>query len=42
MPENTFEEIVTKYVEMNIAHPFVEGNGRKKLDAMQNCRIRKN
>ena len=28
MPENTFEEIVTKYVEMNIAHPFMEGNGR--------------
>lgn len=28
MPENTFEEIVDKYVEMNIAHPFMEGNGR--------------
>jgi cell filamentation protein len=28
MPENTFEEIVDKYVEMNVAHPFVEGNGR--------------
>lgn len=28
MPENTFEEIVGKYVEMNIAHPFLEGNGR--------------
>lgn len=28
MPESTFEEIVAKYVEMNIAHPFVEGNGR--------------
>ena len=28
MPENTFEEIVSKYVEMNIAHPFMEGNGR--------------
>ena len=28
MPENTFEEIVAKYVEMNIAHPFREGNGR--------------
>ena len=27
MPENTFEEIVAKYVEMNIAHPFMEGNG---------------
>ena len=28
MPESTFDEIVEKYVEMNIAHPFMEGNGR--------------
>ncbi|MDE2041412.1 MAG: Fic family protein [Patescibacteria group bacterium] len=28
MPEGTFEQIVAKYVEMNIAHPFMEGNGR--------------
>ncbi|MCK9272392.1 Fic family protein [Candidatus Gracilibacteria bacterium] len=28
MPENTFEEIAQKYIEMNIAHPFMEGNGR--------------
>ena len=28
MPETTFEEIVSKYVEMNVAHPFMEGNGR--------------
>jgi cell filamentation protein len=28
MPENTFDQIVNKYVEMNIAHPFMEGNGR--------------
>ena len=28
MPQGTFEEIVEKYVEMNIAHPFREGNGR--------------
>ncbi len=28
MPHNTFEEIIKKYVEMNIAHPFREGNGR--------------
>ena len=28
MPDNTFSEIVDKYVEMNIAHPFMEGNGR--------------
>ena len=28
MPENTFEEIIEKYAEMNIMHPFYEGNGR--------------
>ena len=28
MTENNFEEIIAKYVEMNIAHPFLEGNGR--------------
>lgn len=28
MPENTIEQIVDKYIEMNIAHPFMEGNGR--------------
>ena len=28
MPETTFDEIVNKYVEMNVAHPFMEGNGR--------------
>ena len=28
MPQSTFDEIVDKYVEMNIAHPFMEGNGR--------------
>lgn len=28
MPQSTFEEIVDKYVEMNVAHPFREGNGR--------------
>lgn len=28
MPQSTFDEIVEKYVEMNIAHPFMEGNGR--------------
>lgn len=28
MPQGTFEEIVAKYVEMNVAHPFREGNGR--------------
>lgn len=28
MPENSFEDIIAKYVEMNVAHPFMEGNGR--------------
>lgn len=28
MPESTFDDIIDKYVEMNIAHPFMEGNGR--------------
>ena len=28
MPQSTFDEIVEKYIEMNIAHPFCEGNGR--------------
>ena len=28
MPESTFNEIADKYVEMNVAHPFLEGNGR--------------
>lgn len=37
MPQSTFDEIIEKYVEMNIAHPFREGNGRSTriwLDAM--------
>ncbi|MDO5328208.1 MAG: Fic family protein [Clostridia bacterium] len=37
MPQETFEQIIAKYVEMNIAHPFLEGNGRSTriwLDAM--------
>ena len=28
MPQSTYDEIVSKYVEMNVAHPFMEGNGR--------------
>ena len=28
MPQSTFDQIIEKYVEMNIAHPFSEGNGR--------------
>lgn len=37
MPQSTFDEIIEKYVEMNIAHPFREGNGRSTriwLDAI--------
>ena len=37
MPQETFEQIIAKYVEMNIAHPFLVGNGRSTriwLDAM--------
>ena len=37
MPQGTFDEIISKYIEMNIAHPFLEGNGRATriwLDAM--------
>lgn len=44
MPENTFDEIVNKYVEMNIAHPFMEGNGRSAriwLDLTLKKRIKK-
>lgn len=44
MPENTFEEIIAKYVEMNIAHPFMEGNGRTMriwLDMILKNRLRK-
>jgi len=44
MPENTFEEIISKYVEMNVAHPFMEGNGRTMriwLDLLLKIRIKK-
>lgn len=44
MPENTFEEILSKYVEMNIAHPFMEGNGRTMriwLDMILKNRLKK-
>ncbi|MCD6567057.1 MAG: Fic family protein [Bacteroidales bacterium] len=44
MPEATFEEIVNKYVEMNIAHPFMEGNGRSAriwLDLMLKKNLKK-
>ena len=44
MPESSFEEIVAKYVEMNIAHPFMEGNGRTMriwLDMILKTRLKK-
>jgi cell filamentation protein len=44
MPETTFDEIGNKYVEMNIAHPFMEGNGRSAriwLDLMLKKRLEK-
>lgn len=44
MPETTFEEIADKYVEMNIAHPFMEGNGRSTriwLDLMLKKHLKK-
>lgn len=44
MPESTFEEIIAKYVEMNIAHPFMEGNGRTMriwLDMMLKNNVKK-
>ena len=44
MPQNNFDEIIEKYVEMNIAHPFREGNGRATriwLDLMLKKEIQK-
>jgi cell filamentation protein len=44
MPEITFDEIVNKYIEMNIAHPFMEGNGRSTriwLDLILKKRLKK-
>ena len=44
MPEDTIEQIFDKYVEMNICHPFMEGNGRSTriwLDLMLKARMRK-
>ena len=44
MPENNFEEIISKYVEINVAHPFMEGNGRSGriwLDLILKKNIRK-
>lgn len=44
MPEETFDQIMDKYVEMNIAHPFMEGNGRSAriwLDLIFKVRLKK-
>ena len=44
MPDDTFDQIVAKYVEMNVAHPFMEGNGRSTrlwLDLLLKNRIAK-
>ena len=44
MPDSTLEEIVDKYIEMNIAHPFMEGNGRATriwLDLLLKERLKK-
>ena len=43
MPQSTFDEIIEKYVEMNVAHPFREGNGRSTrlwLDAILKRELR--
>ena len=44
MDDNNFEDIIAKYVEMNIAHPFMEGNGRSMriwLDMILKSRLQK-
>ena len=44
MPETTFDEIADKYVEMNVCHPFMEGNGRATriwLDLMLKARLQR-
>lgn len=44
MPETSFDDIINKYIEMNIAHPFMEGNGRSMriwLDLMLKKNIKK-
>ncbi len=44
MPQSTFDEIIEKYVEMNVAHPFREGNGRSTriwLDCILRAELRK-
>lgn len=43
LPEGTYDEIIKKYIEMNVAHPFREGNGRATriwLDQILKARLR--
>jgi len=44
VPETTLDEIADKYVEMNVVHPFMEGNGRSTriwLDLMLRCSLKR-
>ena len=44
MPEETLDQIISKYIEMNVAHPFMEGNGRSTriwLDLILKKRLQK-
>ena len=44
MPEDTLDQIISKYIEMNVAHPFMEGNGRSTriwLDLILKKRLQK-
>ena len=41
MPQTSFEEIIKKYVEMNIAHPFREGNGRTQREVIRSLALMK-
>ena len=44
MPETTLKEIMDRYVEMNVAYPFLEGNGlssRISLDLMLKCSLKR-
>ena len=40
MPQSTFDEIIEKYVEMNIAHPFREGNGRTTREFLRQLSLK--
>ena len=40
MPENNYDEIIKKYVEMNVAHPFREGNGRTNREFIRQLALK--